>query len=522
MAKNAQAWTGVGIRSNRSPVISKLHRNARAECTVKGSKKDIINMKSFGPSNCNEICLEYKKKLRNVMATIASVVILTSPITMDIDLNWNANMNTKTISNMNKNSPNIRHLPVFTCIIQASRQEALAISLTENQRFVSDVWFAVTAQYFDPTFNNLGEAGWKEQKLKAISAVADTGPDEEDQIIVYQAIQNMLSSLDDPYTRFLDKNKYEAITAYARGGSLNSGQIGVQLLFDPRLNDAIAASVVEGGPAEKGGMKRGDVILELDGESMDGASAEVVAAKCKGEIGSNINVVVLHRPEDAGGNDEITNTILDKRNIQELSIKRDTVKLNPVKISTFMSTRTESKVGVMTIPAFTQETVKQTIDSMRKLQQDNVQVFAIDLRGNVGGYMPAGIDAAKLFLAGGRRIVAEVNQGGQITAYYSDGIGAETSIPLYILVDEKTASASEIFSAALQDNRRAKLVGRKTFGKGRIQNVQSIGNGCGVAVTRARYVTPLGRDVHSVGIKPDKEIDCGRNDAIANCLSGII
>ena len=85
----------------------------------------------------------------------------------------------------------------------------------------------------------------------------------------------MLSPLDDPYTRFLDPGKYQAITAYARGGSLNNGGIGVQLLFDPRLNGVIAVNVAEGGPAEKGGMKRGDVVLELDGESMDGATAEV-------------------------------------------------------------------------------------------------------------------------------------------------------------------------------------------------------------------------------------------------------
>jgi len=259
------------------------------------------------------------------------------------------------------------------------------------------------------------------------------------------------------------------------------------------------------------------VIIEIDGESMDGATAEVVAAKCKGEVGSNVNLLVLHRPDNLNNN-----VVMDKNNIETLSIKRAAIKLNPVKTSTFISSRSESKVGVISIPAFTQETPSQVIAAIRKLQNDNAQIFTIDLRGNVGGYMPAGLDAAKLFLAGGRKIISEVNQGGQATTYYSDGVGAETSIPLYVLVDEKTASASEIFSAALQDNRRATLVGKTTFGKGRIQNVQSIGNGCGVAVTRARYVTPLNKDVHGVGIKPNIEINCRRGDSVVNCLSDIL
>lgn len=136
--------------------------------------------------------------------------------------------------------------------------------------------------------------------------------------------------------------------------------------------------------------------------------------------------------------------------------------------------------------------------------------------------MPAGIDLAKLFLAGNRRIVAEVNKAGEVTGYLADGIGAETSIPLFLLVDGRTASASEIFAAALQDNKRAVLVGSKTFGKGRIQNVQSVGNGSGVAVTRARYLTPKGNDLHGVGLKPNIEIDCKPEDSAIKCLDTFI
>lgn len=139
--------------------------------------------------------------------------------------------------------------------------------------------------------------------------------------------------------------------------------------------------------------------------------------------------------------------------------------------------------------------------------------------------MPAGVDAAKLFLPTRAHIIAEVGKpGSPVKTYDADGIGAETSIPVYLLVDKRTASASEIFAAALQDNQRALVVGKtNSFGKGRIQNVQPLENGCGIAVTRARYVTPSGRDLHGVGIIPNKEPSkCEMNDSAQICLADIV
>ena len=138
--------------------------------------------------------------------------------------------------------------------------------------------------------------------------------------------------------------------------------------------------------------------------------------------------------------------------------------------------------------------------------------------------MPAGVDLANLFLPSRAHIIAEVGKSGTFKAYDADGIGSETSLPVYILVDKRTASAAEIFTAALQDNRRALVVGKtNTFGKGRIQNVQPLENGSGVAVTRARYVTPNGKDIHGVGIVPNREpSQCEANDSAKTCLADIV
>jgi carboxyl-terminal processing protease len=268
----------------------------------------------------------------------------------------------------------------------------------------------------------------------------------------------------------------------------------------------MVANTAKSGPAEKGGVLAGDVIVEVDGMDMQTATAELVAAKCRGEAGTNVNVAIKH---NSGGK------------ATPLTLTRAQVKVNPVESSTFVS-ESGKKIGLLRVSAFSQETVSQIIDALREVK--GAAAVAVDLRGNAGGYMPAGVDVAKLFLPPQTRIISEMDKSGRATIYVSDGIGSETELPLYLLVDQRTASASEIMIAALQDNHRATVVGgSKTFGKGRIQNVQSLEDGSGVAVTKAKYMTPNGRDIHGVGITPDKESGtCRPDDSAAACLAGIV
>eukprot|EP00797_Seminavis_robusta_P025273 Sro439_g143150.2 (164) ;mRNA; r:18399-18890 len=162
---------------------------------------------------------------------------------------------------------------------------------------------------------------------------------------------------------------------------------------------------------------------------------------------------------------------------------------------------------------------------MRQLQKDaNIKAIVLDVRGNAGGYMPAGVDVAKLFLPPKARIITQVDKSDRQTIEIADGIGSETKLPVYVIVDQRTASASEIMTAGLQDNGRATVVGAsKTFGKGRIQNVQEVGDGSGIAVTKAKYITPNGNDIHGVGITPDVQSDsCSPENTVSDCLSKVI
>ena len=383
-----------------------------------------------------------------------------------------------------------------------------ASALTEQQLLVNDVWREVTRQFVDKTYNGMGEEGWKQKRLEAVQKVTNVGPDDTE--MVYNTIRTMLKALDDPYTRFLSPDQYESLTAYARGTTSPTAGIGVQLMMDPASGKVMVLNAVKEGPAANGGVLPGDVIVEVDGVDMQSATAEVVAAKCRGDVGSDLNLSIRHGDDGS-----------PSKTVTQVSVTRAQIKVNAVESSTFVSGKT--KVGLLKVPVFSLVTVSQVMDGLKEVKRLGASTIVIDLRGNAGGYMPAGVDVAKLFLPPQTRVISEVNKSEKATIYIADGIGSDTTAPLYLLVDKRTASAAEILTAALQDNHRATVVGTQTFGKGRIQNVQALEDGSGISVTKAKYMTPNGRDIHGVGITPDKETkDCGPDAEAATCLSGLL
>lgn len=381
-----------------------------------------------------------------------------------------------------------------------------AWALTEQQSLVDDVWREVTRQYVDKTYNGMGEEGWRKERLKAVKQVSFVGPDEKE--VVYGAIRNMLSTLGDPYTRFLTPEQFESLTAYAKGTSLKGG-IGLQLMGDPATGKIVVLNAIQEGPAAKEGILPGDIILSVNEEDMEGATAEVVAAKCRGEMGSQVTLAIQH-----GGDGK------PSAKIDRVSITRSNIQTKSVESSIF-TTEKNKKIGLIKVASFNQETEQKVMEALKELRKPSALV--LDLRGNPGGYMPAGVDVAKLFLPPQARVISEIDKSGRAKIYVNDGVGSDTSVPLYVLVDQRTASASEILTAALQDNHRATVVGgARTFGKGRIQNIQGpLEDGSGIAVTKAKYMTPDGRDINGVGIIPDVKT-CGSNDLPATCLKGLL
>ena len=419
------------------------------------------------------------------MAALLMTATLANPWQIDLDLS---------LQNQPLESPSIA--------ITVTKSQANA--LTEEQALVDDVWKEVNRQFVDRTFHGMGEEGWKKQRLDSVKKVRDLGPDDQEQ--VYKVIRKMLESLGDPYTRYLTPDQYESLFAYAKGGA--SSGIGVSLMSDPTSGKVVVINTVKDGPAQMAGVLPGDLIVQVDGYDIDGATAEVVAAKCRGDTGTEVTLAVRH-----GGDGKPQDTV------SQIPVTRASIKNNPVEVS--MITVNDKQVGLIKLSSFSQETVSQVMEALNQVKSKS-SALVLDLRGNGGGYMPAGVDVAKMFLPPQARIISEVDKTDRATIYINDGVGSETEMPLYLLVDKRTASASEILTAALQDNRRATVVGTKTFGKGRIQNIQPLSEG-GVSVTKAKYMTPDGRDIHGVGISPDKETSsCGPNDSAVMCLTGIM
>jgi len=393
-----------------------------------------------------------------------------------------------------------------------------ASALTESQLLVDDAWREVTRQYFDRSYGGQGEEGWRQRRLEAVKRVANVGPDETRE--VYEAIRTMLSSLKDPYTRFLTPEQYETLTAYAKGGT--SYGVGVQLAVDPTTEMVVVVGTVPDSPAARGGVSPGDVVVEVDGMDVQKATAEVVAAKCRGDVGTTVTLGV-RRGGDGRPSSEVTRLSLTRAPIRSRSVESSVVSVDGAG-----GGGGNRKVGLVRVSSFSQETPAQVAVALDAIRRERPAAIALDLRGNAGGYMPAGVDVARLFLPPQSRIVSEIDKSDRATVYAADGTGGgsdtDTATPLFVIVDDRTASASEILAAALQDNRRAKIVGKThTFGKGRIQNVQELQGGCGIAVTKARYVSPSGRDIQGVGIGPDEvRPGCDRDASAAACLAGLL
>ena len=438
-------------------------------------------------------------------------------------------------------------------------QPPVCLAMTPDQLLVDDVWREVSRQFVDPTFNGQGEEGWKQQRVKAIEQVSEFGPDETN--LVYDAIRTMLNTLNDPYTRFLTPEQFETLTkAYATPSTTSiassTSGIGVQLIDDNKANKnnnisyggkVVVANTFANSPAERAGILPGDAILSIDGVDMIGVTADLVATNCRGETGTTVEIEIEHPivegSESSTSTPTSSSSTSNKR--QTVIVTRNPLTSTPVVEASTMvlpasstnkneNNNSPRKVGILKINSFTKETEKLVRDELKKIiaedqqqqqQQAVLSAIIIDLRGNLGGYMPAGVDVAKLFLPPRSRIISKIDKTGRATIYINDGVGSDTETQLYVVVDRSTASASEILTAALQDNKRAVVVSgeSRTFGKGRIQNVSPLSSGSGIAITKAKYMTPNGRDIQSIGIAPDIRSDtCTTKDSAVTCLEGIL
>ena len=298
----------------------------------------------------------------------------------------------------------------------------------------------------------------------------------------YEAIRGMLASLNDPYTRFLDPKEFNEMRIDTSGELTG---VGIQLSLNKETNRLIVISPIEGTPAFKAGVKAKDVIVSIDDKSTQGMSIENAVKLIRGRKGTQVNLGISR----------------DNKLIK-IQLVRDKIEIHAVD-SQLNQPEPDIKVGYIRLKQFNANSVREMRNAINYLEGQVALGYVLDLRSNPGGLLEASIEIGRLWLNEGIIVSTETRDG--IRDIRRANGRALTTRPVVVLVDSGSASASEILSGAIQDNKRGVLLGNKTFGKGLVQSVRALSDGSGLTVTIAKYLTPNGRDIHKHGIEPDIE-----------------
>ena len=304
----------------------------------------------------------------------------------------------------------------------------------------------------------------------------------------YDAIRDMLSNLDDPYTRFLDPKEFNQMRIDTSGELTG---VGIQIVKDKESDSIIIVSPIEGTPAHEAGIKAKDKILSIDNVSTKGLNIEDAVKLIRGRRGTKVKLEILRN-----GN-SFYKSLLRER----IEIKSVTSKINETKDGLL--------IGYVRIKQFNANASREMKDTLKDLEIKKVSGYVLDLRSNPGGLLESSIDISRQFIDKGI-IVSTLSKDGLREIKRGNG-KALTKKPLIVLVNEGSASASEIVSGAIRDNNRGKLVGKKTFGKGLVQSMRTLVDGSGLTVTVAKYLTPNGTDINKFGITPDIEVKMNSN-----------
>ncbi|HEY9862094.1 MAG TPA: S41 family peptidase, partial [Candidatus Obscuribacterales bacterium] len=333
-----------------------------------------------------------------------------------------------------------------------------AWAFSEEQRLVNEVWRIVNRSYVDESFNH---QNWRSLRQQVLSRPLDNRE------AAYETIQKMLASLNDPFTRLLRPDQYRSLQTNTSGELTG---VGLQIALDPETSELKVIAPLESSPAEQAGIRPADRISRIDGISTSKLTLDEAAERMRGPIGSRVILTVARE-----GEPEL-----------DIPVVRDRIAINPV-YAQLRKLPERPPIGYIRLNQFNANATVELAKAVHRLEDQGAEGYILDLRNNPGGLLQAGVEIARLWLDSGT-IVYTVNRQGIQDSFEANG-PALTQDPLVVLVNQGTASASEILAGALQDNGRAELVGEKTFGKGLIQSLFELSDGSGLAVTVAKYET---------------------------------
>lgn len=298
------------------------------------------------------------------------------------------------------------------------------------------------------------------------------------------AINGLLESKGDKYATYFDAEQYKLFSEQ------NDGEFfGIGVTIGEKDQKVYLVTIMEGTPAEKAGLKADDVIVKVDGKAMNPWTSEAVVKAVRGPAGTKVKVTI-ERPSEKNKQYtfEITRARIDIPNVMTKILGED------------------KNVGYIALGSFNAKSQEDIQSSMNELQKQGAKTFILDLRNNPGGLLQEAVDVASLFIEDG--IIVRVDERGKPEdEMRANRLISKFDVPLVVLVNENSASASEVLSGALQDYDRATLIGTKTFGKGSVQTIEPLSFGGAVKFTIAHYLTPKSRKIDGIGLTPDITVE---------------
>ncbi len=296
--------------------------------------------------------------------------------------------------------------------------------------------------------------------------------------LTYAAIEGSLEVLNDPYTVFLSPRDKTSLTEFIQGGDF--GGIGIYIGKDPKTHEINVIQPIDGTPAARAGIKRGDIILSVNGKQTKGLDLDLVMQMIRGKAGSTVTLEISRA----------------KSPVRDFSIEREVIT-----VPSMNSRMIDGDIGYIQLYDFGERSADEVTDALNQLLKSGARAFILDLRDNGGGLLDAAVDISSKFIADGP-IVSRIDRDGHVETDDADQ-DAIPPHPLVVLVNQYSASASEITAGAIQDSKIGVLLGEKTFGKGVVQTIYDLPGGSAIKVTTQRYVTPNGRDINKKGIEPN-------------------
>ena len=307
----------------------------------------------------------------------------------------------------------------------------------------------------------------------------------DEQKLIYGAIEGMLKKLDDPYTRFMEPKSFQEMQVETQG---EFGGLGIVISLKDRMLTVI--SPIDDTPAARAGVMAGDMIIKIDGKDVIDIALHDAVKLLRGPVGTKVILSIIREGD---------------RESRDYELTREIIKLPSVKYWVL-----EPNIGYIRLTQFIQTSSEDLEKALIDLEKNGARSIILDLRNNPGGLLTSAVEVGRKFIPKGDIVSIKGRDGEENT--YSSFFKYHPLLPLVVLINEGSASASEIVAGAIKDNKRGLLVGRKSFGKGSVQTVISLNDGSAMALTTALYYTPSGVNIHKSGIKPDIDVELPKFD----------